>query len=79
MIYECVTQTILTASPSSQSSIGGVESIFEEEPDLVALLVQKSLKSFFKDFREMVLALTDKVHDFTPLSAGQTPSDMLAN
>lgn len=65
-IFECVTQTILSASPTSQK-IGGIDSIFEEEPDLVALLVQKSLKDFFRDFKEMILALTDKVHDFTPL------------
>ena len=37
-IYEYVAQTILAASPSSHK-IGGVDSIFEEEPDLVALLV----------------------------------------
>ena len=30
----------------------------------MAFLVQRSLKSFFRDLREMVLALTDKVNDF---------------
>ena len=37
-IFDCVAQKILLASPSG-CKIGGVDSIFEEEPDLVALLV----------------------------------------
>ena len=37
-IFECVAQKILLASPNS-CKIGGSDSIFEEEPDLVALLV----------------------------------------
>ena len=59
-ILECLTKTILEASPKYNSH----ESIFEEEPDLVAFLVQKSLKNFFRDFRDIVLTLTDKVRDF---------------
>lgn len=37
-IFECATQKILSASPTNQK-IGGLDSIFEEEPDLVAFLV----------------------------------------
>jgi len=63
-ILTCATKTILEASPKQLKR--NQESIFEEEPDLVALLVQKSLKKFFREFKEIVLALTDKVHDFNP-------------
>ena len=38
IIFECITQTIFQASPYLKN-IGIIDSIFEEEPDLVALLV----------------------------------------
>lgn len=63
-ILNCITKTVLEASPKQLKR--NQESIFEEEPDLVAILVQKNLKKFFKEFKEIVLILTDKVLDFNP-------------
>ena len=42
-----------------------VESIFDEQPDLVSQMVQKSIKLFFRDFGELLLCLVDKVHGVT--------------
>lgn len=63
-ILTCTTRTILEASPRKLRR--GQVSIFEEEPDLVALLTQKHLKMFFKDFKTIVLTLCDRVQDLTP-------------
>ena len=63
-ILNCTTKTILEASPKQLKR--NQESIFEEKPDLVAILVQKSIKKFFKEIKEIVLTLTDKVLDFNP-------------
>lgn len=60
-ILEVLTKTVRRACPNTK---GNQETIFEEEPDLVALLVQKGLKALFSDYKEMVLSLTDKVFDF---------------
>lgn len=60
-IFECVSKNILDASP--KSSQGPVESIFEEEQDLIALLLQRSLKKFFTELKQIILALVDPVND----------------
>ena len=59
-ILKTLTQTILDASPRVN---GNQESIFEEEPDLVAQLSQKSLRKFFEELNAMILALVDAVND----------------
>ena len=61
-ILDSVTKTILGAWPRTQIA---EESIFEEDQDLLAQLVQKDLKSFFGDFKHMIFSLVDHVHDLT--------------
>ena len=59
-IMSVTTEKLLEANPKVRTED---ESIFEEDPDLVANLVQNGIKTLFSDFRSMVLALTDRVQD----------------